>query len=224
MGGENLEHIRQGLSASLRGSQGLFLALTFVIMIIIVLSTKELSSAMLLIGFITNFLIISSQLTLMGDRNTVNDSETKYNRYRRALGESPVMVTPLPGVVGNFVGGAPAEQYPGAIGPAEQYPGPIGPAEQYPGAIGPAEQYPGAIDFIESPAQNIKQAAGRDGACKSYSDDSGADDFVVSQTRSRNNPERVWAGIHRRKALIDRFAGEELDEEGGTPWWGSHET
>ena len=214
MGGENLEHIRQGLSASLRGSQGLFMTLTFVIMIIIVLSTKELSSAMLLIGFITNFLIISSQLTLMGDRNTVNDSETKYNRYRRALGESPVMVTPLPGVVGNFVSGDPAEPYPGAIGPAEQYPGPIG----------PAEQYPGAIDFIESPAQNIKQAAGQDGACKSYSDDSGADDFVVSQTRSRNNPERVWAGIHRRKALIDRFAGEELDEEGGTPWWGSHET
>jgi len=57
-----------GDSAGLKGYQGYFLALTLIVMIVIILMAKDLTTAVLLISLITSFLIISAQLTLIGDR------------------------------------------------------------------------------------------------------------------------------------------------------------
>lgn len=57
------------LGKNIAGYQGLFLALTLVVMIIIILVTKDLTTAILIIGLITNYLIISSHLTLIKQRH-----------------------------------------------------------------------------------------------------------------------------------------------------------
>lgn len=49
------------------------------------------------------------------------------------------------------------------------------------------------------------------------------DELLARQNRSRNDPERVWSGIYRRKDIMDRYVNEELDEEENSRWWGSHE-
>jgi len=49
------------------------------------------------------------------------------------------------------------------------------------------------------------------------------DELLAYQARSRNDPERVWAGITRRKALVERYVKEELDEKEASQWWGNHE-
>jgi hypothetical protein len=56
---------RKGLT----GYQGIFLALTLVVMLVVILMSRDLTTSILIIGLITNFLIISSQLTLIGDRH-----------------------------------------------------------------------------------------------------------------------------------------------------------
>ncbi len=50
-----------------------------------------------------------------------------------------------------------------------------------------------------------------------------ADELNTLQVRSRNVPERVWAGIYRRKALVSRFINEELDTAEASRWWGVNE-
>jgi hypothetical protein len=50
--------------------QEFFLALTMVVMVIIVVLAKDLASAILIIALITNFLIISTQLTAIGGKYT----------------------------------------------------------------------------------------------------------------------------------------------------------
>lgn len=49
------------------------------------------------------------------------------------------------------------------------------------------------------------------------------DELLARQNRSRNDPERVWRGIYRRKDIMNRYVNEELDEEENSRWWGSHE-
>lgn len=287
MAREKLDKERQGLS----GYHGFFLALTLIVMILIVLMTKELTTAILLIGLITNFLIISSQLTLLGDRHVATSGNGKrgssLSQINRNLASS-VMVNPSPGLM-SLDGGA--DLMAGLAGPTEAMtrrpgarPPQVAPNAPYldaglygtreyftgattapPGAGAPAfpnisetttlAAYPGAIDFgktdqpvvgDEAPALGHVDwdAAGRDGipagnpydldriaspqaAAPCVDDDAIAiydgDELMAYQVRSRNDPERVWAGIYRRKALIDRYVGEELDERENTQWWGAGE-
>ena len=46
------------------------------------------------------------------------------------------------------------------------------------------------------------------------------DELNTYQVRSRNVPERVWAGVFRRKALVGRYLAEELEEAEQIRWWG----
>lgn len=49
------------------------------------------------------------------------------------------------------------------------------------------------------------------------------DELNTIQARARNDPTRVWAGIYRRKELVNRYVGEALDEAQDSRWWGIHE-
>jgi hypothetical protein len=282
MASKKLDPKRRGLN----GYQGFFLALTLIVMIIIVLTTKELTTAILLIG-----LIITSQLTLLGDRHLATSGD---GGKGACLGEidqdlaTSVMVNPAPGLA-TFDSGSnlmaslsePMARRPGARPPQVALNAPHldtpprGARERFtgattapPGAGPPAfpnipetttvAAYPGAIDFGETDVPVVGDeapalghvdwdAAARDGAAAPpqgnpydldrianpqaaapcVDDDAIAiydgDELMAYQARSRNDPERVWAGIYRRKALVDRYVREELDERENTQWWGAGE-
>lgn len=257
----------------LRGYQGFFLALTLVVMIVIILSAESLTVAIVMIGLITQFLIISSQLTLLGDRH-VAVSEGGRARAGRAL-DNAVMVLPAPAaaLVEGFTGATTAP--PGAGPPAwaripvgdrdeGESRGEGGDGDKSGGGgrdksdggagEGAAEEYRGAIDFGGEGAETGDQApalghsdwdaaaradvpegnpfdpgrVARPQAAAPCEDDDAfaihdADELVTYQNRSRNVPERVWAGIYRRKALVERYVREELDERENSQWWGAHE-
>jgi hypothetical protein len=264
----------------LNGYQGFFLALTLIVMIIIVLTTKELTTAILHIGLITNFCIISSQLTLLGDRHLAT-SGACLGEIDQDLATS-AMVNPAPGLA-TFDSGSnlmaslsePMARRPGARPPQVAPNAPVhgtidapppGARERFTGGAGPpafpktpetttVAAYPGAIDFGETGVPVVGDeapalghvdwdAAARDGvpvgdphdldrianpqaAAPCVDDDAIAiydgDELMAYQARSRNDPERVWAGIYRRKALVDRYVREELDERENAQWWGAHE-
>lgn len=250
------------------GYQGFFLALTLVVMAVIVFLSKSLTTSILIIGLVANFLIISSQLTLMGDRH-VEDM-----RGRRAgkdpssvrLGKS-VMVNPGPWAVtaaaapvGRFTATPPE---PEPLGRKEGFlpaattapPGGSAPwfvnvpaSDPLPRVRGgaPASPYPGAIefDYLETaPALGHSDRQATTAATTPYGnpfadsrisapqapppcvDDDAlqyfdCDERNTYQARARNAPERVWAGIYRRKALVSRYVAEELEEAEQSRWWG----
>ena len=49
------------------------------------------------------------------------------------------------------------------------------------------------------------------------------DERITYQVRSRNIPERVWAGTHQRKQQLAPYFGEELAEAEDQQWWGRGE-
>lgn len=253
---ETLDTHKKGL----QGYQGFFLALTLVVMIIIILIAKDLTAAILIIGLITNFLIITSQLTLMGDRHLEDQKNgDELARIDRDL-DAAVMVNPPPSALyGSDSAGVLAASLAtgeGMTGRPEKFvsvtTAPPGEGPPFWVTAPPGEEptaYPGAIDFTEyetAPALGHTdwEAAARadvpvgnpfdDGriaapqAAPPCDDDDAiayfdADELNTYQVRSRNVPERVWAGIYRRKALVERYVGEELDEQEDTQWWGRHE-
>jgi hypothetical protein len=262
MAREKLDSPRQGLD----GYHGFFLALTLVVMIVIVLTTKELTTAILLIGLITNFLIISSQLTLLGDRHVATHGGGNCSQTDRDLANS-VMVNFTPGGDYAAEGGkhsgdghrplasldslegaqegftSATTALPGA-GPPTMPVVPETPAVAgYPGAINfgktisGSDQAPalGHVDWDEEARAGVPEgnpySQGRvsspQAAGPCVDDDAVAiydgDELMAYHGRARNDPERVWVGITRRKALVSRFVKEELDETESSVWWGNHE-
>lgn len=142
---------RNTWKGGLSGYQGFFLALTLVVMVVIATLSKDLVTAILLISLIANFLIISSQLTLLADRHTRN-SGSGGDEDDRDLAASAVSPPGLLLVSGLSERMAPPsallDSLTGAPGPSA--PGPLlaslaegrGAAPQAAGAA-----YPGAIDF-----------------------------------------------------------------------------
>lgn len=241
----------------LKGYQGFFLALTLVVMLVILLTTRDLTTAILVIGLITNFLIISSQLTLLGDRHMLGDADTLEGVDKQA--NHSVMVTP-PGALFAPVAEGMADGPDAYSDQKESFtmattaPPGAGPPSfpNIPDTSDVDSTYPGAIDFgktsegDEAPALGFVDwdAAARDNvprgnpfdtdrianpqAASPCVDDEAlalfdGDELNAYQVRSRNDPERVWAGIYRRSAMIDRYVREELDERENTRWWGNHE-
>jgi hypothetical protein len=84
----------------------------------------------------------------------------------------------------------------------------------------PAEGSPYDTDRIGGPWAPGPCAAEGVGGSVAIED---GDELLAYQGRARNDPERVWAGLRRRKALVERFAAEELDMEENKRWWGAHE-
>ena len=250
------------------GYQGFFLVLTLIVMVVIVFLSKSLTNSILVIGLVANFLIISSQLTLMGDRHVedMRGRQAGTDPSSVRLGKS-VMVNPGPWAVtaaaapvGRFTATPPE---PEPLGRKEGFlpaattapPGGSAPwfvnvpaSDPLPRVRGgtPAPPYPGAIefDYLETaPALGYsdRQAAaaettpyGNPFADGRVSDPQAAppcvdddalqyfdcDEQNTYQARARNDPERVWAGIYRRKALVSRYVAEELEEAEQSRWWG----
>jgi hypothetical protein len=242
------------------GGSSAFLALTFVVILVIALLAPDLMTAVLLIGLIANFFIISTQMSLLHDRAAAcGPAASVEERARAALAS---MVNPPSGVWSSGGGFSPRSRPDSAreafTGATTAPPGAGAPAfpnvpRTTPGSAPP--EYPGAIDFggtdypvvgdeapalghadwaeasrVSVPAGNpydLDRISSPQAAPPCIDDDALAlydgDELTAYQVRSRNEPERVWAGIYRRKALVDRYVGEELDERENSRWWGAGE-
>jgi len=220
MGRQNVRDLVKK-DGGLRGYQGFFLMLTLIVMIVVILVAQNLTTAIIIIGLISSFLIISSQLTMMGDRHLATC------RGQKAKEEFTMATTAPPGE------GAPAfPVVPETEPPAEGYPGAIDFGET---TVGDEALALGHVDWGEKARDNVpvgnpfstNRVASPQAAPPCVDDDAIAlydgDELNTYQVRSRNNPERVWAGIYRRKALLDRYVREELDERENTRWWGAQE-
>lgn len=205
----------------LGGYQGLFLALTLVVMIIIIITTKDLPTAIIVIGLITNFLIISSQLTLMGDRHVAIEENARgaKRRINRGLAASVTTGSPSPGaMLAEGFEDDPTDNTP--AGGTDQF----ADAPLAAGA-GLEDDSDPLVDFDGRPSKQAGDAPetrdlGYDNDTNGLFD---ADEAAAYQVRSRNVPERVWSVGPRRRAFVEKYTREELDNEENKAWWGRHE-
>lgn len=233
--------------SGVNGYQGLFLALTLIVMIIVLLTAKDLTTAILVIGLVTNYLIISSQLTFLGDRHTKHQKKGLNGGAASAVATNPPPALFAP--TGSYESFTTATTAPPGAGPPDVVSMPETHAEvSYPGSIdfGNLGDEDGGIASDEAPALGHTDwtTADRDGAPEGnpfstnrvsapqsaspcVDDDALAfydgDELNTYHVRARNDPERVWAGIYRRKALVSNYISEELDERENSQWWGNHE-
>lgn len=183
-----------------------FYVLTLIVVIVILFMATNLATALLLIGLVAAFQL----MLLLGD-----------HRQRPLTKEAmrPKPHTTVPARTARIERPEYASSYPGAIDFGDDTTPSLGHADwdAYARASVP-EGNPYSHSRIASP-----QAAP-----PSVDDDAIAfydgDELVTHHARSRNDPERVWAGVRHRKALVDQYVREELDERENIRWWGVHET
>ncbi|GFR91267.1 hypothetical protein ElyMa_002588600 [Elysia marginata] len=220
--------------------QGVFMVLTLIVMIIVVLSAKDFATAILLISLMTNFLIISSQLTLIfgGYNHGAADcgkEENGFCRLDRSLASLETVDRVDPTALEDGVTAELFESKVQTRPSQETFDTPhrgnataMSPLRtKAPDSFLESAAYPGAIDFkgIDSPDVGGEVlglfGSGSEALSMPYDDDGNG--LMALQARSRNEPERARTGVYRRKALVDRHVGEELDEHEKMCWWGAEE-
>lgn len=211
-----------------RGSQGLYIALTLVVIIVIINLAPDPNRALLLISLIVSFLIISTQLTIMrnqdqrcpGDDADDMDDIDDHFAERPAAGAHFPHGNPIPGVTGEYPGGLDAATL-ANIGYQ------FGAGDASP-AVGPAytPTTPDPTPFPHNPyqlnrVQTRAERLGDDGMASEARNTHDADRKVVTHARWRHDPYRVAAGVMRKKDQMQRYIGEELDEVEHREWWGN---
>jgi hypothetical protein len=219
------------------GPQRTFLVLTFVVMIGIIVLSDTLTTALLLISLMTNFLIISAQMTMINERHDDHRDEVEdavmpamfpamsaFTGSKEGFAERPVQ----------GFGGA----YPGGLDDVMGLGYDIGTPGLPPGTGAPvytpvsASGADGPIPAVDAPFYHNRLSTraeppfGSDpeGLPAEAVGNFDADRLMVEHSRWRSDiPHRQTAGIHRRKDLMDKYVREELDEEEATPWWGRGE-
>lgn len=187
------------------GRQGLFLILTFVVMVVIILLSESVTTALILISIMTNFLIISSNLAQVSQRHL----------YEMGRAEEPCENS------------LDAESLPVGLIAGFDADGPDAPLGGYQGGLSPGE----VARLVDSPwfepggeSPEVYYSAGGNPGDRTVGGDVrdtfDADRKTVEHGRWRNNPDRVVEGVANRKNAIDYYVREELDSEESTPWWG----
>ena len=245
-----------------RGPQRFWFVLTLVVMVVIVYLSDTLSTALLYTSLLTQFLVITTLATGIGEK------------HDKALGVDDVAVAGgavfVPSALQSF--DSDPEHF--ATSPVAKetpfsrdvpYPGGLSPADlagaQY--DVGPVPDIPAGFGSVYSPA-GMEFAAGADGpqlppynpfqlnrlasraepgprtvpmheaissgfgpvgmdAANEARRNFDGDRMMVEHARWRNDGQRVAAGIMRRKAHVEKYVREELDEKENEPWWGRFE-
>ena len=192
---------KYGCASSLCEGQGaLFLALTFVLVIIIVLMSPDIMTALVIIG-----LLLGATLTynMMGDHDV--------GAYCKCPAPPPPHDLGPP---------APLQGYPGAID--------INEYDSEPG-WGHRDRTERDNEFASegNPFNfNRLNAPSAAGACiddEANDDALDGDERMNYQARSRNDPTRATAGTMNRRCDLDKYLREEVEEEDDREWWGRHE-
>lgn len=207
---------KQGCAVLPAGQQGaLFLALTFVLVIIIVLMSPDAMTALVIVGLLLGLALAYNSMGGRGrDRDDDADSPptSKEGFY-------------LPGAPAPYAVSAPRlparqRSYPGAID-IDEY-------DTEPG-LGHRDRTEGDNDFAPDGNPFNLNRVGASHAASACVDDEANDDELDGdermnyQARSRNDPTRVTAGTMNRRRDLDKYLREEVDEEDDREWWGRHE-
>ncbi len=226
-----------------RGPQRIFMILTFIVIVAIVMLTESLSTAMIFISLISQFLIISTLSTSIGE---LHDKATQPSSAAISMPWFPIS----PGFTSDREGFASkplenpgvydGDSYPGGLSPADlgQMSYDMGPIAALPAGTGPVYSpvdmpgygLGGGGDGPSLPPDNPYQtnrlnSRAEPSACDYGPNSEARDSFdadrkIVEHARWRHDPHRVVAGTMRRKDLMTRYVREELDEKENEPWWG----
>lgn len=194
--------------------QEAFLALTFVVIVIVLITCKESGPAIVAVGL----LILA------------------YREWqRRHEVEAPQAAPPVQEGFNTYLPGAPAP-YAAAAPPVTgtevvtRYPGAIDVDEYDSDAefghrdrtAGDNDHAPVGNPFVRS---RVTAPASAD-ACvddEANDDEIEGDERIAYQGLARNDPERVIAGTMNRRREFDPYVREELEETEDLRWWGRHE-
>ncbi len=186
-----------------------FLALTFVAIVILLITCKNGATAILAAGVLV----------------------LAYREWERCQTQSPAKEgfstqSYLPGapapyaVAANARAAAPVTRYPGAID-ADEY--------DSEGMFGHRDRTAGDNDFAPVGNPFVRSRVTAPASADACVDDEANDDEIEGDERmayqglARNDPERVIAGIMNRRREFDPYIREELLSEENRPWWGRHE-
>jgi hypothetical protein len=192
----------------------IFLALTFIVIVIVALLCPDAATALIIIGLLLGLAAAYQASGLAGPR-WATGSQAPREGYM-----------PLPGA-----------QAPYAVASMTA---PLADAGRYPGAIDideyDSEAEYGHRDRTEGDNENLPRGnpfntnrisyPPRAGACiddEANDAEIDGDEGMVYQGTQRNDPTRVTAGTMNRRRDLDRYFREEVEEAEEREWWGRHE-
>lgn len=223
------------LEDALGGRQNMFLVLSILVVIIIIMLSPDIKTAIIPITLITNVLIISTQTMHIDNskrenrecrqqQNTVSavapwtmsgfqDEPDKFASRDFTKDTSMADMTPL----SYSVAGPPG--YGPTYSPMDMQPG------THVSDRTPMELNPYQLNTVASRGEPW----GSPETCGAFGDNPYAearntfdgDRQVVEHAKWRNDPYRPLAGRAKKQELIKKYMGEEIDEEENRQWWGN---
>lgn len=200
----------------------LFLALTFVLVIIVVMLCPDAKTAIMIVGLLFGFVFAYD---VMVDGHALAPRAHRGERHNDSYGEFCCTVAPA---TKRPVRTASHRGYPGAIDSEGDYDmaqslneGPLNEGHRD-RAVGDNVFAPEGNPF------NINRVGAPHAASACFDDEANDDELdgderINYQARSRNDPTRVIAGTMNRRCDLDKYLREEVEEEDDREWWGRHE-
>jgi hypothetical protein len=186
----------------LTSGQELFLGISFVIVVIIMIIVQDKMQAMLIVGLIANFLLISTQLTLIDDRRA-DDKKEMALKQKGSTKESmsnhrPIRQSTNPKSC-NFTNGT------------------CSLTKKCGNDI--SGNYPGSIDGLDKDSGFDISGEMDDDL---YFAKLTGDDKIIQQSRIRGGLDRINPK-NNNLGLMKKYIMSELDVEEAKPWWGRDE-
>jgi hypothetical protein len=215
----------------------LFLALTFVLVIIVVMLCPDAKTAIMIVGLLFGFVFAYD---VMVDGHALNFEPCLAPRAHRgehhndSYGEFCCTVAPATSAPKRPVRTASHR----AFGRPRGYPGAIDSEGDYDmaqslneGPLNEGHRDRAVGDNVFAPEGNpfnINRVGAPHAASACFDDEANDDELdgderINYQARSRNDPTRVTAGTMNRRCDLDKYLREEVEEEDNREWWGRHE-
>lgn len=200
-----LKNITMGLTSN----QEMFLGISFIIIIIIMLLVKDKVQAMLIVGLIANFLLISTQLVIISDRRTQDKySQLDFENTKSSIKSTFVSRHTQPAELrGKIITQKDIAKLEGTQESPKKF-------IDYQGGISDTA----ANGFtVSNPADDILPAGTIDDDFYFSSPTGNA--LLARDTMLRGHSSRVNPRNNNR-SLIEKYILPELEEEEVKPWWG----
>lgn len=222
----------------------LFLALTFVLVIIVVMLCPDAKTALTIVGLLFG-LVVAYGVMVEGHAAELHFGPRLAPRALRGKTRIASNGEFCCADDGLYLEKGPKVAPSGRMASCRGF----GRSRGYLGAIGPEDDYDTAQSLNEGPLMDgghrdravSDNAFAPDGnpfdlnrvgapraasACfddEANDDELDGDERINYQARSRNDPMRVTAGTMNRRCDLDKYLREEVEEEDDREWWGRHE-
>jgi hypothetical protein len=204
----------------------LFLALTFVLVIIVVMLCPDAKTAIMIVGLLFGFVFAYD---VMVDGHALAPSTHRGGHHIDSYGEFCCTVAPATSALKRPVRTVSHRDF----GRPRGYPGAIDPEDDYDAAqsLNEGHRDRAVGDNVFAPDGNpfnLNRVGAPYAASACFDDEANDDELdgderINYQARSRNDPTRVTAGTMNRRCDLDKYLREEVEEEDDREWWGRHE-